>query len=61
MMFQCIRNLNVMLNFSSTFYIQVAVKISTISQEFCNPVASTTLEVYTIHKYKSNLYQNNFI
>ena len=38
--------------------------MSSISQEFCNTVASTALELYTIYtilKYESNLYQKNFI
>ena len=36
-------------------------KISRISQEFCNTVVSTALELYTILEYESNLYGKNVI
>ena len=37
------------------------VNISRISQQICNTVASTALELYTILEYELNLYQKNFI
>ena len=37
------------------------IKISSISQDFCNIIASTALELYMILKNESNLLKKNFI
>ena len=45
-----------MANLTLHLHIHVEVKISNISQEFHNIMASTALELYTILKYELNLY-----
>ena len=37
-------------------HIHKEVKIASISQEFCNTIACTALELYTILEYESDLY-----
>ena len=50
-----------MSNFSITLSYSWRSKITRISQEFHNTVASTALELYMIHKYESNLHQKTYI
>ena len=50
-----------MSDFSNTLAYSCRSKISSISQEFHNIVASTALEHYVILEKESNLYQKNFI